>query len=174
MKTFFSGATFPLFLVIAIFFAIASGAWAGTQLGQSMKQMGIAYKELADDLKQPQEASKDQYLALAATIKDHAKISRELAPRLAQTLPADQRDAMIQAYQKDMDQFMQDVDSLSDALKNSQWDNARKSMVTLQQEMVDGHKQYRARRDNHSQPPPSAQDHPQSEPAPPTQSPSAS
>jgi cytochrome c556 len=156
MKASFFPRVFPLLPVVVIFFVAAHGAWAGTGLEQSMKQMAGAYRELSDDLKQPQDAGKDQYLALAATIKDQAKAAHDLVPKLAQSLPADQRDAMVQAYQKDMDQFMQNVDSLSDALKNGKWDDARELMTTLRQEMVDGHKQYRAQKSDQPQPPPPA------------------
>ena len=149
--------TFPLSLVVALLFITVPSAWADTNLERAMKQMSGAYKELSNDLKQPQDANKDQYLALAATIKDQAKVSHDLVPKLAQSLPADQRDAMVQSYQKDMDQFMQNVDSLSEVLKNGQWDDARKLMTTLYQQMTDGHKQYRVQKGGPQQPSPQAQ-----------------
>jgi cytochrome c556 len=167
MKSSYQLVAFPLFLMGVLLFMTADDAGAGTALEQSMKQMGTAYKELSDDLKQPQDAGKDQYLALVATIRDQAKMARDQTPRLAQTLPADQRDAMVQAYQKDMDKFMQDVDSLGDALKNSQWDDARKLMGALSQEMFDGHKQYRAQKHSQSHPPAPSEPAPQAQnPAP--------
>src|SRR5882762_7758139 len=128
MKSSLFSAVLSLLPGVVLLFAGANGARAGTALEQSMKQMGGAYKELSNDLMQPQDASKDKYVALAATIKDQAKAAHDLVPKLAQSLPADQRDAMVQAYQKDMNQFMQDVDSLSEALKNGRWDDARRLM----------------------------------------------
>ncbi len=168
MKSSLSSAAFSLFLGVAVLLVTVDRARAATALEQAMKQMSEAYKELSADLKQPQDTAKDQYLALAATIKDQAKASRDLVHKLAQSLPADQRDTMVQSYQKDMDKFMQDVDSLSGALKNGRWDDARKWLTTLHQEMSDGHKQYRAQKGGPSQPPapPST---PPPAPAPPAQ-----
>jgi len=122
----------------------AAPSLRATELDKSMKLIGGACKELMDDLKQPKESDKDKYLALTTTIKEQAKISRERTPKLAQTLPADQRDAMVQGYQKDMDKFIADIDSLSAALKDAKWDDARALMNTLGQDMTAGHKQYRA------------------------------
>lgn len=169
---------FFLLLVSGLALCFTAGKiWADTDLDKSMKELGGAYKELSTDLKQPQDASKDQYLALAAKMKQVAKAAHDMVPKLAKTLPDDQRDAMVQSYRKDMDKFMTDIDSLSDVLKDSKWDDARKLMDTLKQDMASGHKQYRAHHDKPGQPgqPPAPQPAPsaQSEPPPPAPAPSA-
>jgi cytochrome c556 len=145
MKSRFLTSVSFLLLAAAIFILSSNGAWADTQLEESMKQMGKAYKELNTDLKQPQDADKAQYVSLAATMKTQAQAGRDFVPKLAQTLPADQRDAMVQGYQKAMDQLMQTIDSLSQALQSGQWADAQKVMATLHQEMADGHKAFRAK-----------------------------
>jgi len=150
MRSFLSAPVSVLGIFVFSLF-VANGAWADTALDKSMQQLGKAYKELANDLKQPDETKKSEYLALAATMKDQAKAAHDLEPKLAKTLPPDQRDNMTASYRKDMDKFAQDIDGLSDALNQAKWDDARKLMETLKQDMFSGHKQYRVQK-HHEEP----------------------
>jgi hypothetical protein len=122
---------------------LVPAATADTPLELSMKQMSKAYKALALDLQQPQDASKPDYLALTDTLKTQAQTSRGLVPKKAAALPPDQQATMVQAYQKNMDTLLQSIDSLTQAIQNSQWDDARKTMADIKQQMFDGHKAFR-------------------------------
>ena len=114
-----------------------------TPLGVAMKKMGNAYKALSFDLQQPSDANKSNYLSLAGILKTGAQTSRGLVPKKAATLPPDQQAAMVKAYQKSMDDLIQSIDSLTQAIQNSQWDDARKAMAIIKQQMISGHKDFR-------------------------------
>jgi len=118
---------------------------ADTALEISMKQMSKAYKELALDLQQPLDANKSDYLALTGTLKTSAQTARGLVPKKAAALPPDQQAVMVTAYQKSMDNLVQSIDGLTQAIQNSQWDDARKIMADIKQQMMDGHKAFRAK-----------------------------
>ena len=123
--------------------AVFSAAKASTPLELSMKRMSKAYKQLALDLKQPVDASKPDYLALAATMETEAKSARDLVPKKAADLPADQQATMVADYQKSMDQLDAAIYGLSKYLQDGQWDDARRVMDSIKQQMVDGHKKFR-------------------------------
>ena len=130
-------------LIALSYFIVVVAANASTQLESAMKQMSSAYKELSFDLQQPHDANKDHYLALAGTLKAEARTSLGLVPKKADTLPADQQGAMVKAYQKSMGDLIQWIDSLTQDIQNSQWDDARKVMATIKQQMTYGHKDFR-------------------------------
>lgn len=131
-------------LLSALFCLVAIvGAPAASPLESSMKQMGKAYKQLSLDLQKPQDAGKNDYLALAATLKTQAQTSRSLVPNKAEGLPADQQAAMVQDYQKSIDGLIATIDSLTQDIQAGKWDDARKAMADLKQEMADGHKAFR-------------------------------
>ena len=130
--------------LIALFYpTVVAAANADTPLEMAMKQMSSAYKELSFDLQQPHDANKDHYLTLAGTLKSEARTSRGLVPKKVVTLPADQQGAMVKAYQKSMDDLIQWIDSLTQDIQNSQWDDARKVMAAIKQKMIYGHKDFR-------------------------------
>jgi soluble cytochrome b562 len=131
------------FLLLAAFCAGGGRAIADTPLEISMQHMKKAYKELSLDLQQPQDSAKPDYLNLAAALKAEGLKARADVPKIADGMTADQKAAMVTAYQKSMDTFVQSVDVLSQDLQQSQWDAARKQMDLLKQEMIDGHKQFR-------------------------------
>jgi len=116
---------------------------ADTPLETAMKQMSSAYKELSFDLQEPHDANKERYLALAGTLKAEAQTSLGLVPKKVATLPADQQGAMVKAYQKSMSDLIQWIDSLTQDIQNSQWDDARKVMAAIKQQMIYGHKDFR-------------------------------
>jgi cytochrome c556 len=126
--------------------AFISVAQADTDLENSMKKMGKAYKQLSLDLKQPSDASKADYLALAGTLKTEAQTSRGLVPKKAAALPADQQATMVAAYQKSMDDLSATIDTLTTAIQGSQWDDARKAMDKLKEQMFAGHKEFRTQK----------------------------
>jgi hypothetical protein len=128
------------FLLYSTAFAVAD---ADTPLELAMKKMSSAYKELLFDLKQPHDAAKSHYLELAAALKAGAETSRGLVPQKAETLPTDQRVAIIKPYQKSMDDLIGWINSLTVDLQNSRWDDASKVMATLKQQMIYGHKDFR-------------------------------
>lgn len=123
--------------------AIFSIANADTPLELSMKKFEKAYKQLTLDLKQPQEAEKNDYLTLADTLKTETQKARDFVPKKAADLPADQQAAMVKDYQKSMDDFGVTVDALIAAIQASNWDEARTAMTKLHQEEHDGHQAFR-------------------------------
>ena len=132
--------------LIALFYlTVVAAAHADTSLEIAMKQMSSAYKELSFDLQQPHEANKGDYLVLAGTLKTEAQTSRGLIPKKAATLPADQQGAMVKAYQKSMDDLIRWIDSLTQDIQNGQWDDARKVMGAIKQQMIYGHKDFRTK-----------------------------
>jgi soluble cytochrome b562 len=135
--------SFILGLVALFYLAVVAAANADTPLETAMKQMSSAYKELSFDLQQPHDANKDHYLMLAGTLKTEAQTSRGLVPKKVATLPADQQGAMVKAYQKSMDGLIQWIDSLTQDIQNSQWDDARKVMGAIKRQMIYGHKDFR-------------------------------
>ena len=130
-------------LCVLLYLAAFAAANADTPLETAMKQMSRAYKELSFDLQQPHDANKDHYLTLAATLKTEARTSRGLVPKKAAALPADQQAAMVKAYQKRMGDLIQWIDSLTQDIQNSKWDDARKVMAAIKQQMIYGHKDFR-------------------------------
>jgi hypothetical protein len=130
---------------LAVLFHLATFAAvkADTPLETAMKQMSSAYKELLFDLQQPHDVNKAHYLALAAALKSGAETSRGLVPKKAAALPPDQGAALVKAYQKRMGDLIQWIDSLTQDIQNSQWDDARKVMGVLKQQMTYGHQDFR-------------------------------
>jgi len=131
------------FLIVLIYVTAFVPANADTPLEMAMKRMSSAYKELSFDLQQPHDANKDHYLALAGTLKTEAQTSRGLVPKKAAALPADQQGAMVKAYPKSIDGLIQWIDSLTQDIQNSKWDDARKVMAAIKQQMIYGHKDFR-------------------------------
>jgi soluble cytochrome b562 len=130
---------------IILSFALST-AQADTPLEMSMKNMSKAYKQLALDLKAPQEASKADYLALAGTLKTETTKSRDLVPQKAENLYPESRDAMIKDYQKSMDDLGVTIDTLTQDIQAGNWDDANKQMATIKQQMIDGHKAFRVKK----------------------------
>ena len=132
-------------LIVLVNLTLFASANASTPLEKAMKQMSNAYKALSFDLQQPSDANKSNYLTLAGILKTQAQTSRGLVPKKAAALSADQQAAMVKAYQKSMDDLMLAIDSLTQDIQTSQWDDARKVMAGLKQQMTDGHKDFRVK-----------------------------
>jgi hypothetical protein len=135
------------FIAITLFCLISqaglTAASAATPLEQSMKKMAKAYHQLDKDLKTPVDASKPDYLALAATMKTEAQNSRTLVPKLIAALPAEQQPTQIAAYQKSIDDLGATIDVLSSDLTASNWTDATAQIAKLKSQMIDGHKKFR-------------------------------
>jgi soluble cytochrome b562 len=58
-------------------------------------------------------------------------------------MPPDQKAEMGKSYQADMDGFVVSVDGLIRNLRDSKWDEARKDIANLKNEMRDGHREFR-------------------------------
>jgi hypothetical protein len=123
--------------------ALFSVAQADTPLELSMKRTEKAYKQLKLDLVAPVDASKPDYLALVAALKDEAKKDRDLVPKKVATIPADQQAAMVTAYQKSMDDLAATYDTLGQAIQAGKWDDARATMAKVMDQEHAGHKDFR-------------------------------
>ena len=154
-----------LFCLISL--ALVSAVRAETPLEISMKHIAKAYHQLVADLKQPVDASKPDYLALAATMKTETEKARGFVPKKAAELPADQQAAMVTAFQKSIDDLSASIDVLSQDLQAGQWDAANKQLATLKMQEDDGHKAFRKNdKDEAGQKPPAAAAPEQAAPAP--------
>jgi hypothetical protein len=141
--------------ITLICFLGATSLTSATELEQSMKRLSNAYKRLTADLKQPVEASKADYLALAATMKTEVQTSRALVPKKVAGMPQDQQAAPIADYQKSLDDLAATIDVLSQDITASNWADANKQIATLKQQMIDGHKKFR-KPEHHDAPAPTA------------------
>ena len=121
-----------------------------------MKRLATAYHQLDKDLKTPSDASKADYLALAATMKKEAQSSRAWVPKLVAAMPADQQPAQLAAFQKSIDDLCATIDVLRADLSASNWTDAVAQIAKLKAQEDDGHKKFRK---------PEGHDHPASAPA---------
>ncbi|MEI8309379.1 MAG: cytochrome b562 [Verrucomicrobiota bacterium] len=133
----------PAILLLALSLATLSVASADSPLEKCMERMKKAYKALALGLEKPQESNQSTYVSLAETIKSSATESRDFVPKLAESLPPDQKTAMVKSFREDMDSFVVSVDGLIQNLKASKWEEANKDMANLKNEMRDGHREFR-------------------------------
>ena len=129
--------------MLVVLLTMPFGMKADSPLENSMEHMKKAYKELSIGLEKPQASSQSAYLALAGTIKSSALQAREFIPKLAVSLPPDQKAAMVKSYRESMDNFVVSVDGLIENLKAEKWDEARKDAANLKNEMRDGHREFR-------------------------------
>jgi soluble cytochrome b562 len=130
-------------LFAIIYFAICAAANADAPLEIAMRHMSGAYKELTFDFKQPSDSNKAHYLALTGALKAGAQTAHGLVPEKADTLPPAQQSAMVKAYQRKMDDLIEWIDSLTQDIQKSEWDDARKAMAAIRQQMIYGHKDFR-------------------------------
>ena len=133
----------PALMVLVASLATLSWMKADSPLEERMQHMKKAYKELSLGLEKPQESGQSAYLSLAQSIKTSALQAREFVPKLAAKLPPDQKAAMVKAYQADIDGLVVSLDGLIRNLKDSKWEEARKDMANLKNEMRDGHREFR-------------------------------
>jgi cytochrome c556 len=132
----------------ALFLLTAVTANADTAMEGSMKKVSDACKQLGPDLKQTDDTkhNKDADLASVATIKTESLNSRGLVPKKAKYLPPDQQQAMIADFQKDMDSFLQDVETLNQDIQTDKWNAARIDFKKLTDDERASHKQFRVKK----------------------------
>ena len=130
-------------LLLALSLATLTVASADSPLEKCMERMKKAYKSLSLGLEKPQESSQSTYVALAETIKSSAIESRDFVPKQAEKLPPDQKAAMVKSFREDLNDFVGSVDGLIQNLKAGKWEEARKDMANLKNEMKDGHRDFR-------------------------------
>jgi cytochrome c556 len=138
MKSLLSSACF------LVAFTLSANA-IDTPMETSMKAMSKAGKQLNTDLKLTDDTKHDKAtdLASVATMKISAQKSHDLVPKKEQTLPADQQAAMTADFQKDMDAFEKDVDTLNADITADKWDAARTDFQKLIDDEKAGHKKFR-------------------------------
>jgi cytochrome c556 len=124
-------------------------AHAKTELESTMKDMADATKRVGADLKLTDDTkhNKDADLKDVATMKADAIKGRNFAPKKEASLPPDQQAAMTTSYQKDMDAFTADINTLSTDIQGDKWDVARTDFQKLLTDEKSGHKAYRVKKD---------------------------
>ena len=124
-------------------------AHAKTELETTMKDMADATKRVGADLKLTDDTkhTKDADLKDVATMKADAIKARNFAPKKEASLPPDQQAAMTTSYQKDMDAFAADIDTLSSDIQADKWEAARADFQKLMTDEKSGHKAYRVKKD---------------------------
>lgn len=131
----------PLLLVIP--------AHAKTELETTMKDMADATHKVQADLKLTDDTrhAKDLDLKSVAIMKADAVKARTLVPKKEAALPPDQQAAMTASYQKDMDAFAADINTLGQDIQADKWDAARADFEKLMDDEKAGHKAYRIKKD---------------------------
>jgi len=124
-------------------------AHAKTELETTMKDMADATKRVGTDLKITDDTkhAKDADLKDVATMKADVVKSRSLTPKKESTLPPDQQAAMTTSYEKDMDAFTADIDTLNTDIQGDKWPAARADFQKLIADEKSGHKAYRVKKD---------------------------
>jgi soluble cytochrome b562 len=137
---------FLRFVCLALFAMVVTPVRAGTPMDNAFERMERAYKKLGEALKAPQEADQAAYLTLAEKIRTEAVTARGLEPKMTASLPEGDRPAFVAKFRGDMDTFIKTVDTLTAALREGRWDDARTSMQEMNQEKKDGHKLFRKKK----------------------------
>ncbi len=114
-----------------------------------MKDMADATHRVQADLKLTDDTkhNKDADLKDVATMKADALKGHNLIPKKEATLRPDQQAAMTTNYQKDMDAFAADIDTLSADIQSDKWPTARTDFQKLLSDEKSGHKAYRIKKD---------------------------
>jgi soluble cytochrome b562 len=133
---------------LALTLALLLPARADTAMESSMKNLAGASKQLKADLDQTDDTkhAKDVDLKSVATIKAEALKSHDLVPKKAKDLPPDQQQAMVADFQKDMDAFAKDIDTLNGDIQTDKWEAARADFKKLIDDEKAGHKAYRVKK----------------------------
>lgn len=124
----------------------ASPVHAATEMDRAFERLEKDFKKLRDALEAPQEADRDQYAKLADNMLVEARKARELDPEMTPNVPEAQRAQFLEHFRHDMDTFIENIGKLSEALKNSKWDEARQLMEALRLDKKEGHKAYREKK----------------------------
>jgi len=113
-----------------------------------MKDMADATHRVQADLKLTDDTkhAKDTDLKDVATMKADALKARTLTPKKEQALAPDQQAAMTASYQKDMDAFATDLNTLGTDIQASNWAAARTDFQKMLDDEKAGHKAYRVKK----------------------------
>ena len=116
-----------------------------SEMDKSMKQVARASKELKADLALTDDTkhNKDADLKDVATMKTGAQAARPLVPKKVKAMPADQQAAQTADFQKDMDAFIADIDTLNADITAEKWAPARADFQKLMDDEKAGHKKFR-------------------------------
>lgn len=115
---------------------------AGTEMDRTFERLERDYKKLREGLKAPSDSDRDLYVKKAGEMLAEARKAREMEPEMTARVAETERARFLEKFQRDMDVFIDNLGKLEEALKNSQWDEARLRMETLWQNKKDGHKAY--------------------------------
>lgn len=119
---------------------------AGTEMDRAFGRLERDYKKLREGLKAPSEADRDLYVKKTGEMLVEARRAREMEPEMLPHVPETERAEFLEKFRRDMDTFIVNLGKLEEALKNSQWDEARLQMEALWQNKKDGHKAYMDRK----------------------------
>ncbi len=122
----------------------AAALRADTPLGKQMEKMKVANRDLKAALEAPSDARKPEYLALVAKLRAAAVASKELAPRKAAEIPAEERDDFLEAYRKAMDDLVALLDELQQSIAEGKWEDANEKMSLVKQAQREGHEEFRS------------------------------
>ena len=139
----------PLARIACLLALLLIPAHAKTELETTMKDLADATKRVGADLKLKDDTkhNKDADVKDVATMKADAVKARNFAPKKEASLPPDQQAAMTASYQKDMDAFTADIDTLSTDIQGDKWPAARTDFQKLLTDEKSGHKAYRVKKD---------------------------
>jgi soluble cytochrome b562 len=120
-----------------------------TELETTMKDMADATHRVKADLALTDDTKHNQAADVkdVATMKADAVKARNFAPKKEASLPPDQQTAMTASYQKDMDAFTADINTLSTDIQADKWPAARTDFQKLMDDEKSGHKAYRVKKD---------------------------
>jgi len=111
-----------------------------TELQKHMEVIEASMKKLRRSL--PKSDQNAESLKQIAEIQKAAKACVDLAPAMAATVPAGEKDKFVAAYKKDMEAFIGEVGKLETAVKDGKNDEAVEIHKKLKELEETGHEKY--------------------------------
>lgn len=111
-----------------------------TILGEQMVVMKKAMKKMASDAKQKDVS---QFSSYVATLREAAKQSRAEQPMMLAEQPQQKREAFMQDYQKGMDELLDMLDKVDQALANDERKEALGLVKKIGRHSKASHKEFR-------------------------------
>ncbi len=111
-----------------------------TELAKQMEVMEKGLKKLRKSLKSSGENPAS--LETIAEVRKAGVAAKALVPAMASSVPEAERAKFVEAYQKDMDVFIAQVDKLGAAVKAGKNDEAQTIFKTFKKMEDDGHEKY--------------------------------
>jgi len=116
---------------------------AQTDMEKSMDVINDSYRTLGRGLRNPTPADVPSLLGAVTVMREEAVKSREMTPMKIADMPeAEQAEAM-EAYQKDMDTFIEHIDQMQAALEANDFDQAKEVFELLKLDRADGHEAWK-------------------------------